>query len=46
MFEFLLVGCVLFTLFDLSVILMGVVRIEKHLKTISEDLRIISLLKK
>lgn len=46
MFDFLLVGCFFLLCFSVSMILAGVVRIEKHLKSISEDLRIISLLKK
>lgn len=46
MVDFLLVGCFFFLCFSVSMILACVVRIEKRLKSIFEDLRIISLLKK
>lgn len=37
---------VLFALFEVSMILAGVVRMEKHLQSIADDLKILSLLKK
>lgn len=46
LFDFLLLGAFFLGLFTLSMILAGIVRIEKRLKTISDDLKILSLLKK